>query len=92
MVRWPIERRDGVCREEVPLHQPPSVLPRCLRCNESDVALDGRDIALIAVVCDEIFFWPGRNRDQACGLLPARGRAVIQTAGKHKSTSPAFPS
>ena len=24
--------------------------------NESDMALDGRDIALIAVACDEIFF------------------------------------
>jgi NADPH:quinone reductase-like Zn-dependent oxidoreductase len=48
------------------------------------MALDGRDIALIAVACDEIFFGPGRNRDQACGFLPVRGRAVIQTADKQQ--------
>jgi RNA polymerase sigma-70 factor (ECF subfamily) len=33
------------------VHQPPRQ-----HSNESDMALDGRDIALIAVACDEIFF------------------------------------
>jgi len=48
------------------------------------MVLDGRDIALTAGACAENLFWPGRNRDQACGFLPVRGRAAIQTADKQQ--------
>jgi hypothetical protein len=73
-------RARGACEEDAGVLRTSRGAKR-QHSNESDMALDGRNIALIAVACDEIFFGRVATVDQACGFLTSKGEGRNSDGG-----------